>query len=1254
MYTFHYIIHKKRFPAWLVLLLLMTISPVFAHAYEYVTLNGGTGYTTSYLISRCSDKHVKITGDAVTLNVSGNLSIKEIYAPNTNVNIVLSNHAKFYIDQEVGVTMSAMNVKSLTISGQGYIYITGNGTGVGLHGGKLEVTGTTAQFTARNGDAIVCKEGSSIEINNSVVTISAPGLAVDHWEESSHYDISSFTISGSQSHVTVHGSIMWVDSFNIYDGWVSITNTPKMTAVLVKNALIGGGKTWISQVGSNNSNSSTYGGLYVSHNAMISNCELEINAVGDYGIYVSNELEINNAKLKSFATSGRIAGIFGWVIKILGNSSNSEVRAVGAKDGICAQSSVEIANHFLLARGYNGDGIVAPNISFNVQQGSTYEAYGNYPVVARRSVPNPTFNLKRPIWLVGQLEASNPNSIVSGGGVIDFTSEGYYQKIFATSNGRPYRGYVKITRPNIALITGVNNPFLLRGSSSATKYVLPGDTMQVNMSPLNPYLSYENHIKTVKLYRRNEYGSTLINSEEVSGDTYFYTFTQQDLNCFVTAEVELDAYDGSLQSRQYYVRKIENWALPTKPTLAFLSGNIRVTNARTIQEYILLSESQFNQFLNNPDDASWWKNARVPIGTTLTMTGGTMGSINYVVTRYKESDTMLPGYFHEHESILLDNNITLTTGLSLSVTAASSGNIAEMEYLDGKVTYTTKKNGVLKVTFNPLPGNATDFEGILGKDFSIAYSVTYGSNLCQLYANAACTTPLSDNTRYKTVYLKPLFSGGNQLEMIASLSPDNGGPDDVIASIPLYLNVSEDDGTFMPYMLLVNNGDTLINYNNIAEGIPFVAFPSRASLPGDVIVTYRTVQGPFPSVASQVSRIPTFTVDKEKRTVSLFPNTSEMLTNHVYFFSVSHRVNNETYGYGYLTVKVVEKPIYSLSINPQEAELQLGGSLDLNITSDLDEAWRQYISIGHATCTSSDPSVATAAYNNSKQTYVVTMTNDPEKIGKSATITLNINGIEAACVVTAAGETYPLWIEGKQVNSANKDDIKGDGTVKYEGGATGGLLRLTGSTINGAGNTPGIKSEIPMLTIDVRTPEITVSRGSYFYGDTYFTGDGFFKTSTSNDNALYARNIVVRDSVRLRAWSDVTGFYASELSVVGDSAEVQAYSYNDASMVVENNLNGTITRPQGAVWNPETGWVAVGPDNLDNYVTAAYVYVKGKKSTLVGDVNCDGSVNAADVTALYAYILNHITTFEATSDVNGDHSINAADVTAVYKIILGK
>jgi hypothetical protein len=58
-------------------------------------------------------------------------------------------------------------------------------------------------------------------------------------------------------------------------------------------------------------------------------------------------------------------------------------------------------------------------------------------------------------------------------------------------------------------------------------------------------------------------------------------------------------------------------------------------------------------------------------------------------------------------------------------------------------------------------------------------------------------------------------------------------------------------------------------------------------------------------------------------------------------------------------------------------------------------------------------------------------------------------------------------------------------------------------------------------------------------------------------------------------------------------------------------------------------------------------------SPVPGDVNCDGAKNAADITALYDYMLNGDLTYVATCDVNGDGHINSADVTAIYDILLG-
>jgi len=54
-----------------------------------------------------------------------------------------------------------------------------------------------------------------------------------------------------------------------------------------------------------------------------------------------------------------------------------------------------------------------------------------------------------------------------------------------------------------------------------------------------------------------------------------------------------------------------------------------------------------------------------------------------------------------------------------------------------------------------------------------------------------------------------------------------------------------------------------------------------------------------------------------------------------------------------------------------------------------------------------------------------------------------------------------------------------------------------------------------------------------------------------------------------------------------------------------------------------------------------------------GDVNGDGNVTAADVTALYNYMLNNDSSAVVNGDQSGDGNITSADVTAVYNILLG-
>ena len=66
-----------------------------------------------------------------------------------------------------------------------------------------------------------------------------------------------------------------------------------------------------------------------------------------------------------------------------------------------------------------------------------------------------------------------------------------------------------------------------------------------------------------------------------------------------------------------------------------------------------------------------------------------------------------------------------------------------------------------------------------------------------------------------------------------------------------------------------------------------------------------------------------------------------------------------------------------------------------------------------------------------------------------------------------------------------------------------------------------------------------------------------------------------------------------------------------------------------------------------------FVTINIGNATVYGDVNGDGTVTAADVTALYDVLLNNDYTHAANADVNNDNTVTSADITAVYDVLLG-
>ncbi len=100
------------------------------------------------------------------------------------------------------------------------------------------------------------------------------------------------------------------------------------------------------------------------------------------------------------------------------------------------------------------------------------------------------------------------------------------------------------------------------------------------------------------------------------------------------------------------------------------------------------------------------------------------------------------------------------------------------------------------------------------------------------------------------------------------------------------------------------------------------------------------------------------------------------------------------------------------------------------------------------------------------------------------------------------------------------------------------------------------------------------------------------------------------------------------------------YPGYSSSSYVENNVSLTpaqINAARNKRWYPK------------KYVNGSWVDIL---ADVPGDVNGDGTVTAADITALYDVLLNNDYSQIVNGDQTGDGIITAADVTAVYTILL--
>ena len=97
----------------------------------------------------------------------------------------------------------------------------------------------------------------------------------------------------------------------------------------------------------------------------------------------------------------------------------------------------------------------------------------------------------------------------------------------------------------------------------------------------------------------------------------------------------------------------------------------------------------------------------------------------------------------------------------------------------------------------------------------------------------------------------------------------------------------------------------------------------------------------------------------------------------------------------------------------------------------------------------------------------------------------------------------------------------------------------------------------------------------------------------------------------------------------------------------------TLTQENPSVTLVDGGNLVLAEENEYTLTIVDGVLTVTFPSSVYGDVNGDGVVTSADITALYDYLLNNDSSHLVNGDVNNDGSITSSDITSVYDVLLG-
>ena len=711
----------------------------------------------------------------------------------------------------------------------------------------------------------------------------------------------------------------------------------------------------------------------------------------------------------------------------------------------------------------------------------------------------------------------------------------------------------------------------------------------------------------------------------------YFDLKAEHLGKYFRVVVTAKGYDGTLYSAGLPCVKGACTQEVVAPELEISTAynQVRVTNPKPNQEYTILN---YYKNVNNLTTYDWSIGKSLGPDDTYLLMGGTEDRINYVYTRVKETETTHAGTDVRMEKIYFGENIYMQD-ISLKARKAtkSGSSIVTEELAQGSDGYYAKLGDVIQIEVTSIPGDATNFDGILGSKW------INNSEDGDFFTNFECYIPVNSTSSYKKVYFKPK----KQVNKI-DISAEKTIGYNQIAYDAITLNVGDNSGN----VLIDDLGMAVDVYKqHTLEDIELMNIhPVKASL-DDV-----TIQ-----LSSGAGTAPVVTINKEARTIDVDATNATKGNFKFDFYQGSRKIN------GGLAVSVTTPPVEKMKVQPSELWLDCGESQQLSAFLFPTEAEEEI------TWESSNKSVANVSADG-----VVTMSNFAD-IGATVTITAKAGGKSATCKITVPGEKYDLYLAGTQVTTRNKDKLaelvaetseasmEQFNTGKMEISFDGTRLRLKDVVINtGDKAAQGMTLGINGMTLIVEgycTVKSKDYSGLKVAGNATITGDGSLRlegghsgitfSNTSKDDIM----TLTLDQVKVMA-------QGGTLSIDGglNPDYTNMLKVNHSELTATGKIffaKGDILLNESYYVEPQNPYFRYNGDFMDGDQEATYVKIMPFD---MGDVNQDGKVDAKDLVLTISYTKgqNPDNFLFVAADVNGDSHVDNTDIKLIADIILGQ